>query len=257
MPKRTDSAPPAKNGSEQSGQLVSDRLDTFIGIGCSHQHNVFPFVSKLLEDRRPDVITIEQRVNVHTSSHTMISMFQSRCFAAFNGLVHREGEAMAIGLCYAIQHSTPLYFVDGSFEEGWFTSDIKLATSLDMTRTKSEDKMPPGAIVYNDDIEVLDLNYERDDAGMPVGIVRLNQEEYANSVPERNVFAAHAINMIAAKTGVKSIAHIGGMHHFDVEMYKRNDNPPADVLERMVPIQDLVIASAKELYDAVKGQRVM
>lgn len=253
MPKRADSASPAKNGSDQIGQLVSDGLDTFIGIGCSHEHDVFPFVSKLLEDRQPDIITLEQSVNLYAVFRQQISDFQSGYFQ------HEEMErdAMTAGVYYALQQSVPLYFVDGSFEEGRFKADIELATSLDMTQTSMRDEVRRGVIIYNDEIEVLDRNFERDDAGMPVDVLWPSQEEYTNSIPERNVFTAHAINLIAAQTQVSSIAHIGGMHHFDIEMFKRNDNPPADVLERMVPLHDLVIASAKEYYDAVQGQRVL
>jgi hypothetical protein len=230
-------------------------LDRFVGIGASHQHKVFDYVYDLLRSKSPEVVTIEQHLNQYTSIHSMLFR-RDFDYIRKQGQEDGSGEFIA-GVLYALENGTPMFFVDGSYNKGAFWADIDLATSIDLSKATVEETHPEHLIIYNGEIKIPDTGYERDETGRPVALVWPSEEDYSNSVPERNTFSSDAINRIAKSLKPSSLAHIGGRHHFDGNAFRAESKVSPEYFAKFKPLQDLVETDSIEYHDSMLRKQLI
>lgn len=214
-------------------------LKKFIGIGVSHAHQVFYDVYDALKQKSPDAVTIEQRINTYTSWHALISR-RNLGFIRYAGEADLSG-AYEAGILYALENEIPLFFVDGSHEEGNYRVDIEVSTSINLTQATIENKLSEHLIVYNGKIIVPDASYARDENGKLTHITLTPSDL---QILPRNIFASDAINLLGRKFGLHSLAHVGGIGHFESGWSNKLKS------RGFISLQDLVESEIKEYHNA-------
>ncbi|MEK6827712.1 MAG: hypothetical protein AABX78_00005 [Nanoarchaeota archaeon] len=212
-------------------------LTKFIGIGISHTRQVFQRIYDILKEESLDAVTIEQRINTYTSWHELLSRKDLV-------LIRLEGEgelvgAYEAGILYALENGIPLFFVDGSHKEGNYNGDLEASTSINLTQATIEEKLLEHLIVYNGNIVVPNAFYVKNENGQ---VHHVNPTSSDMQIMPRNIFTSDAINSLGRKFGFHSLAHIGGIGHFEA-VGIRLQSP------EFIPLQDLVEAGIKGYHN--------
>lgn len=217
-------------------------LRKFIGISVDHYNDTSKYVKELLNSIRPQIITLEQSLNNYDYCTAPIYLSSLDLENEFYQAVR-----------FAIDTRTKYYLVDGNNDISKYPyfSDIKHAITICPAEINDRENCP--YISYGN------IRYLQSNVKMVNGIFRerdISNEEIMESIPERNLYTAKAINGIIRRAGdVDNLVHIGGLSHFSITTYQ-SLNPSEESQTKYKSIQELIEADEKVIINAVNRTQI-
>ncbi len=231
-------------------------LDTLIGLGGSHLHNVRELVSERLEEFAPDIITLEASIGTTTLGigkmvHGNVTVHVPYSTHSAPKIAHGRKKLIRVGLLddrkavynidgqefaslymddaanaafeFGLKKELPVFFIDNPFQDG--------KTIIGIRKTNADGNLS-GEVVYCP-------------LTLPPPTEELAPATTDRGFDKRNKFIAHAILILSEYCGANKVAHAGGIGHF------RRDyrTETASILHySQTTIQDLVKPRNFHLY---------